>query len=162
MRAASAWYARRGSSWLNRAVYSFMPKTELAHERLSAGPEIRLSSDRAFGIALGTVLAFAGAAPLLQSRRINRYLLLAAAVVWIGALVRPSLIQPVHRLSTHLAVAINRVTSPILMAILFFGILTPVALLMRLANRRALALDPSPGHWHNREGEAVHLMKAPF
>jgi hypothetical protein len=139
-----------------------MPKTELAHERLSAGPEIRLSSDRAFGTVLGTVLALAGAAPLLRSRPVNRYLLLAAAVVWIGALVRPSLLQPVHRLSTRLAIAINRVTSPVVMALLFFGILTPAALLMRLANRRALALDPSDSYWRSREGEAVHSMKAPF
>jgi hypothetical protein len=139
-----------------------MPKTELAHERLSAGPEIRLSSDRAFGTVLGTVLALAGVAPLLRSRPVNRYLLLAAAVVWACALVRPRLLQPVHRLSTHLAIAINRVTSPILMALLFFGILTPAALLMRLAKRRALALDPSPTYWHSREAEVVHSMKAPF
>jgi hypothetical protein len=139
-----------------------MPRTELAHERLSAGPEIRLSSDRAFGIVLGAALALAGIAPLLRSHPVKRYLLLAAAVVWACALVRPRLLHPVHRLSTHIAVAINRVTSPLLMAILFFGILTPAALLMRLANRRALALDPSPSYWRNRETEVVHSMKAPF
>ena len=139
-----------------------MPKTGLAHERLSSGPEIRLSSDRAFGIVLGTVLALAGAVPLLRSRPVNRYLLFAAVVVWTCALVRPKLLQPVHRLSTYLSIAINRVTSPILMALLFFGILTPTSLLMRLANRRALALDPADSYWRNREGEAVHSMKAPF
>ncbi len=48
------------------------------------------------------------------------------------------------------------------MALLFFGILTPAALLMRLANRRALALDPSSSYWHSREAEGVHSMKAPF
>jgi hypothetical protein len=139
-----------------------MPKTELAHERLSAGPEIRLSSDRAFGIVLGAALALAGVAPRLRSHRINRYLLLAAVVAWACALVRPRLLQPVHRLSTHLAVALNRVTSPLLMAILFFGILTPTALLMRLVKRRALALDPAGTYWHSREGEAIRSMKAPF
>jgi hypothetical protein len=140
--------------------------TELAHERLRAGPEIRLSSDRAFGTVLGTALALAGVAPLLRSgavnQHVNLYLLLAAAVVWAGALVRPALLHPVHRLFTHLAVAINRVTSPLLMAILFFGILTPTALLMRLGKRRALLLDPSDSYWRSREGESVHSMKAPF
>ncbi len=134
----------------------------LAHERLSPASGIRLSSDRAFGMVLGSVLALASAAPLLRSRPVNWYLLLAAGVVWAAAFIYPASLHPLHWLGTRIAIAIHRVMSPILMAVLFFGILTPAGLLMRLAGRRTLSPRLSQSYWRSRESEPVHSMKVPF
>lgn len=63
--------------------------------------------------------------------------LAAAFVVVVVALARPVAIAPLNRLWTRFGLALNRVTQPVIMALLFYGAVTPTALIMR-----ALGEDP--------------------
>jgi hypothetical protein len=75
---------------------------------------------------------------------------LGAALVLAGLLV-PTLLGPLHRFWTALSHALSRVTTPIFMGIVYFVILTPIALAMRLAGRRSL-VHPlrSDGFWFDK------------
>jgi hypothetical protein len=49
---------------------------------------------------------------------------------------------------------LNRVVSPIVMGVIFFAVFTPVAIVMRLAGRDALARGyerAAPSYWKRRE-----------
>ncbi|HEU4565448.1 MAG TPA: SxtJ family membrane protein [Gemmatimonadaceae bacterium] len=60
-----------------------------------------------------------------------------AALLLAGALA-PARLGGVHRWWMGLALAISRVTTPVLMGVIYFAVITPVGVLMRLAGRRAL------------------------
>jgi hypothetical protein len=78
---------------------------------------------------------------------------LGAVFVSAGLLV-PGRLAPVHRIWMGLALAISRVTTPVFMGIVYFVVLTPTGLLMRLFGRNPLVrgtgtgshfVDRSPG-----------------
>ncbi len=60
------------------------------------------------------------------------------ALLVVATLVAPSLLGPLRRAWMGLAYAIAKVTSPVLMGIVFFLVITPIGLLMRLFGRRPL------------------------
>ena len=91
------------------------------------------------------------------------FLVLAAIVLWRGSqpvawaagtlgtllivagLVAPTRLGPVERAWYAFAAAISKVTTPIVMGILYFVVMTPFGLLMRLFGRNPLARVPADG-----------------
>jgi hypothetical protein len=72
-----------------------------------------------------------------------------------GGLVVPTLMGPVQKAWMGLALLISKVTTPIFMGIVFFVVITPISLLMRLFGKVPLRTDPNATtYWHARpEGE---------
>jgi len=137
---------------------------EVAHEQLR--PDVvRFSSNRSFGISAAVFLAVIALAPLLKSRPVNRFVLLAASVALFLALVWPGVLGPLHRLFFRIALVLHAIASPILMAVLFFGLLTPTGYFRRRWGRSALKLEVSLGnpatYWEAREA-GVSSMNATF
>ena len=63
---------------------------------------------------------------------------LAAAALVAGALL-PGRLGPVYRAWMGLALAISRVTTPIVMGAIYFGVCTPLGVVMRLLGHRLAA-----------------------
>jgi hypothetical protein len=137
----------------------------LAHERVRLDDGIRASSNRAFGISLAVLLGIGG---LAQSWRAGepRWTWIAAFGCAVGATVlAPDALGPLHRVWLQAARILHRIVNPVLMGILYFGLLTPIAALMRLFGRRALDLEIASGadasYWLPRD-TAIGSMKTPF
>ena len=81
---------------------------------------------------------------------------LAALAVTVGpaGLVSPRLIKPVFVTWLTLAFPIGWVVSRIILMILFWGVITPMAVVMRLSGRDVLGLRRQPGaatYWTTKE-----------
>lgn len=89
--------------------------------------------------------AVIGSFSLWQKGSLASYLFGVAAAFAIAALLRPSVLAPLTRLWMRLGELLHRVVSPIAIGLIFFFVITPYALVMRLAGRDALLrrLDPS-------------------
>lgn len=71
-----------------------------------------------------------------------------AAISFLAAVLVPRRLEPVRRGWMKLGEAIGLVTTPVLMAIVYYVVLTPTGVLRRaLAGRRA----PSDSYWHPRQ-----------
>jgi len=93
---------------------------------------------RRFGLSVGA--AFLALAALLWMRGRSETGSSAAALgaaLAVAALVAPGRLGPVYRAWMGLATALSKVTTPLFMALVYFGVVTPVAVL-----RRALGGDP--------------------
>jgi hypothetical protein len=118
-----------------------------------AGPQIRASSDRVFGLVISGFLALVGLWPLVRGEPARLWAASVAAAFLIVALTRAPLLAPLNRVWTRLAVVLHRVMSPVVMGVLFFAVLTPAALIMRLCGRDALRLRTAagePSYWQSR------------
>ncbi len=94
----------------------------------------------------------------------------AAALLGIGTLLAvlgvivPGRLSPLHRAWMGLAAALSIVTTPIFMGVIFFAIITPMGMLLRLFGKAPLAHDPKePTRWHARaEGTRRSNMTRQF
>lgn len=63
------------------------------------------------------------------------------ALLVAAALIAPSRLGPAERSWMALALAMSRVTTPVFMAVIYFGVISPVALVRRAMGKNALVRD---------------------
>ncbi|MBM3740305.1 MAG: hypothetical protein FJW39_31510 [Acidobacteria bacterium] len=97
------------------------------HEPLDSLHESRPPSERSFGLTLAAVCAIA-------------QFWYAAVALASFAIIAPAVLAPFNRMWFRLGRVLGRVTSPVVMALVFFLVITPLGLLMRLLGRDALGL----------------------
>ena len=110
-------------------------------------PESALPSDRKFGWTFAALFVLIGAIS-------HPWLIALGALFAVVTVTRAQLLTPLKRAWMKLAELLNRVVSPVVMAVIFFVIFTPVALVMRAMGRDALCrrYEPqAPTYWKQRE-----------
>lgn len=97
-----------------------------------------------------------------------RWWSLVPAIGFAGlGLVYPRVLAPLNRLWTRLGLVLHRLANPVILGILFFGVVTPTGWLMRALGKDPLRLrrDPSAGtYWIERDppGPAPDSLKDQF
>jgi hypothetical protein len=95
---------------------------------------------RAFGLSVGGAFGVLAALAWWRGRAgTGMGLAVLGSVLVVGGAVAPLALRRVHRVWMALAHAISRVTTPILMGIVYFGLFTPLGAVLRLTGRRPLA-----------------------
>ena len=120
--------------------------------------EIELPSNRKFGFFFTFVFA-AAATYFFYSANVNwTYVFIAAALIFLLiTLIKSDALLPLNRLWMCFGLLLGMIVSPIILGIIFFGLFTPIAMLMRLSGRDELRLKFSQkgSHWISR-GETVN------
>ena len=114
----------------------------------------KLPSDRSFGMVFFGFFVVIGSWPLLYNQPVRLWSYLIAAAFFIVALIIPKILRPLNRLWMKFGLLLNRVVSPIVMALLFFLTLLPIGILMRLFGKKTLELEFKPdktSYWINRD-----------
>jgi predicted membrane metal-binding protein len=115
---------------------------------------IDLPSDRSFGLLFAVVSALVGAWMLWRGNRFVNVAFGLAALFLIAALAYPRILRPLNIAWMYLGLLLNRVVSPIVMGVIYFGLFTPIATVMRLRGRDVLRrrFDPAlDSYWINRD-----------
>ena len=115
--------------------------------------EIKLPSNRKFGFFF-TFLFSIAAAYFYYSANISwAYVFIAAASIFLlVTLIKSDALLPLNKLWMLFGLLLSMIVSPIVLAIIFFGLFTPIAVLMRLGGRDELRLKfaPKASHWISR------------
>jgi len=139
----------------------------MGHESYTREEHVEGSSNRSFGVVFAVVFAIIGLLPLLFGRAPRLWALAVAALFLAVALLVPGLLAPLNRLWLRLGLLLHRVVSPVAMGIVFFGVITPMALVMRLLGKDPLRLRfdrNAPTYWIERHppGPAPESLKDQF
>lgn len=127
-----------------------MNKRSASPENLSHFRPKRGGSDRSFGLVLAAALAILAAWPLLRGDAPRWWAAAAAAPFALLAFFLPAALAPLNRAWTALGFAMGAVVSPLVMAILFFLVFTPIGLFLRLTGKDLLSLRldrKKPSYW---------------
>ncbi|MBF0154735.1 MAG: hypothetical protein HQL64_13425 [Magnetococcales bacterium] len=103
-------------------------------------PPEKTSSDRVFGLVFSAIFAAIGVWPLLHGQPPQLFFLAAGGLLSIVALVVPKMLHPCNQLWTSFGDLLHRVMTPLIMGLMFFVVMTPLGLLMRLAGKDGLRL----------------------
>lgn len=124
------------------------------HESFRPVSDVKRGSDRAFGLVVTTVLTVAGLFPLLDNGTPRLWALTAAAVFGAVVLLAPRLLRPLNSAWFKFGLVLHRIVSPLVLGILFFGAVTPTALIMRVLGKDPLRLRRDPAaqsYWVARD-----------
>ena len=120
-------------------------RPNFSHENYRDDEPNAAGSDRAFGCTVGAILMAIGAAKAFAAGAIPifSYVSFAAgAVLLLLGVVAPSRLSILNRTWSKIGGVIARAVNPIVLAILFFIVVTPMAFVMRIAGKRPLRLAP--------------------
>lgn len=137
------------------------------HERLIREETVRGSSDRSFGLVFTAVFAVIGLWPLLGGGGIRIWSLAIALAFLATASLRPMLLVPLNRLWTEFGLLLHHVVNPIIMALLFYLVVTPTGLVMRALGKDLLRLRfdrQAKSYWIERQppGPTPEAMRDQF
>ena len=90
------------------------------------------SSNRSFGILFFLVFLGFGLWPLTNEMSPNIYLIIISVIFIILGLLNSKLLSPLNNLWIKFGEILGKVIAPIVMAVVYFLILTPISLLVRL------------------------------
>jgi hypothetical protein len=118
------------------------------HEDFSRTHDVKASSNRGFGWVFTAAFAILGLWPLLFGHAARGWALIVSAVF------APALLALPNRLWLRLGLLLNRIVSPVMLGVMFYGVVTPMGALMRLLGRDGLRLRREQGeasYWVKRE-----------
>lgn len=137
------------------------------HEHLVADDEGPLPSDRAVGLVFTTAATVIGLVPLLRGRHPRTWALAVAAALLVVVLARPRWLRPLNRAWMAFGLVANMIVTWALMALIFYGVITPLAWARRRLGHDPLRLRfeaPTTTYWLERRppGPSTETMKNQF
>ncbi len=115
-----------------------------SHESFEGHVEVKTGSDRSFGLVVGGALLLIALWPLFHGNGVRLWALIPALPLIGLAFVHPSVLRPLNRLWFRLGLLLGKIISPIVLGIIYYLWITPFALVLRLFNKRFLALEFEP------------------
>lgn len=137
------------------------------HEQPDRMEEVKGSSDRSFGLTFAAVGAIVALWPLMNSQAPRWWLLAATGALAALAMVLPHILHPLNRVWLRIGLLLNRIVSPIVLGLIFYGVVTPLGLATRLSGKNPLRLHfdkTASTYWIARKppGPAPTSMKRQF
>jgi len=136
------------------------------HETYQQG-EIKLGSDRGFGVTFSVVFGVVGALGIWRGFGIPMVWFGAAAAILIVAFARPTLLHPLNKIWHRFGLLLGRFTTPIVMGFIFFVAVMPTGFVMRILGKDTLGLKidaNADSYWIPRDppGPDPQSMKQQF
>jgi hypothetical protein len=125
--------------------------------------KIKRSSNKSFGIVFCIVFLLIGIWPILNNESYRFWALVISLVFLILGFTNSKLLTPFNILWFKLGILLGKIVSPVVMGIIFFFVVTPTAILMRLFKKDLLNLkyNDSKSYWIKKD-EIKSKMKNQF
>ena len=116
--------------------------------------EIKISSNRSFGIVFFIVFLLIALYPLLKDNDLRIWSLVISFIFLILGLINSKILTPLNRLWFKFGLLLGRFISPLIMGIIFFVVVTPIGIIMRLLKKDLLNLkyNKKESYWINKSG----------
>ena len=123
----------------------------------------KLPSNRSFGFLFFVVFITIGLWPIANNESIRIWLILIALIFFILGMLNSKILTPLNKMWMSFGVLLGNFVSPIVMGIIFFGIVTPTGLLLKLFNKDILNLKKSSNdtYWLKKDN-SNNSMKNQF
>ena len=116
--------------------------------------DVKISSNRSFGIVFFVVFLLIALYPLLNSGEIRIWSVLISLIFLVLGLFNSKILSPLNKLWFKFGILIGKIISPIIMGIIFFLVVTPIGLLMRLLGKDLINLkyNNNKSYWIEKKG----------
>jgi|TARA_B100000780_G_scaffold208337_1_gene148514 hypothetical protein len=114
--------------------------------------KIKISSNRSFGIVFFLFFLIISLFPLFKDNNIRIWAIIPAIIFLILGSLNSSILTPLNKIWFKFGILLGNFISPIVMGIVFFAVVTPTALLMRIFGKNLLGLkrNNKASYWIER------------
>ena len=102
--------------------------------------EIKISSNKSFGLVFFVIFIIIALWPLLNDGNIRVWSIIVSIIFLILGLLNSKILTPFNKLWMRLGALLGIIASPIVMGVVYFGIITPIGLIMKLFGKDVLNL----------------------
>ena len=116
--------------------------------------DVKISSNRSFGIVFFIVFLLIALYPLIDKGEVRLWSLVISIIFLILGLLKSKILTPLNKLWFKFGIILGKIVSPLVMGIIFFLVVTPVGIFMRLLRKDLLNLNftKSNSYWIEKNG----------
>jgi len=116
--------------------------------------DIKIGSNRSFGIVFFIVFLLISIYPLTNNENIRVWSLVISLIFLVLGILNSNILTPLNKLWFKFGILLGKIISPIIMGIIFFLIVTPIGLIMRLLGKDVLNLkyNDYKSYWIEKTG----------
>ena len=123
---------------------------------------IKRKDNITFGILFFILFLIIGLYPLKSEGLIRIWSVGLSLVFLIITIIRPNLFTFINKLWIQFGILLGKIISPIVMGLVFFFVVTPIGILVRIFKKDVMGLKRGANtYWINRE-DKVQSMKKQF
>ena len=116
--------------------------------------DAKISSNRSFGIVFFVVFLLIALYPLISNEEIRLWSLVVSIIFLVLGLINSKILSPLNRLWFKFGIILGKIVSPVIMGIIFFFVVTPTGLIMKLLGKDVLNLkyNKNKSYWIEKKG----------
>ena len=118
--------------------------------------QLKTPSNKSFGIVFSIFFLIIFLYLFFKNQEINLILILFSILFLILGFLKSNLLTPLNIMWLKFGIFLGKIISPIIMGLIFFVVVTPLAILAKIVNKDFLGLNKSKNikkktYWHNKE-----------
>ena len=115
---------------------------------------IKIGSNRSFGIVFFILFLLIALYPTINSEDIRMWSVILSLIFLVLGLLDSKILTPLNKIWFKFGIFLGRIVSPFIMGIIFFFVVTPIGLLMRILGKDLLNLkyNKNKTYWIEKTG----------
>lgn len=116
--------------------------------------EVNKSSNKNFGIVFFIVFLLIAIYPLTYNGEIRLWSIIISFIFLILALLKSKILTPLNNLWFKFGIFLGKIVSPLVMGVIFFFVVTPIGIIMKLLGKDVLNLkyNSNETYWIEKKG----------
>jgi hypothetical protein len=112
------------------------------------------NSNKSFGYVFGFFFLILFIYLFTAKDQINFYLIFVSLIFFILGSLNAKILTPLNKIWSKIGIFLSKITSPIIMGFIFFFIVTPIGILMKIAGKDLLRLkfNEEKTYWIKKSG----------
>ena len=102
--------------------------------------KVKIGSNRSFGIVFFIFFLIVGTYPIFFQGELRIWSLIVSIIFLLLGIINSRFLSPLNLLWFKFGMLLGRIVSPIVMGLVFFLVVTPTGLIMRILNKNLLRL----------------------
>ena len=102
--------------------------------------DIKISSNKSFGIVFSVVFLLIAFYPLTNQGDVRIWSIIVSLIFLVLGLLNSKLLSPLNKFWFKLGIFLGKIVSPLVMGLIFFFVVTPIGILMKIFKKDLLNL----------------------
>ena len=131
----------------------------LKNKKNSIDKNTKLPTNKNFGIVFSLVFLIIALFPLINDGNLRIWSLIVSTIFLFLGLINSKILTPLNKIWFKFGLILGKIVSPIIMGVIFFLVVTPTALIMRLVGKDLLNLkfNKHKSYWIEKTGPKSNM-----
>jgi len=116
--------------------------------------DIKIGSNKSFGVVFFIFFLLFSIYPLIYDGDLKIWSLLISVIFLILGLLNSKILTPLNKIWFKLGILLGKIVSPIVMGFIFFAVVTPISLIMKILKKDLLNMkkNNNQSYWIEKSG----------